>query len=127
MKHLLPIAALLVMAAAPIPAPVPGMFSGAGFGEQGGEAVYRGLCAGCHMQDGRGAQGAGAYPALADDPRLEAAAYPIFMVLHGQNAMPGFARSLTDQQVADVVGYIRSHFGNHFTDPPTPEDIKAAR
>ena len=32
------------------------------FTEQGGEAIYRSVCAGCHMPDGRGASGAGTYP-----------------------------------------------------------------
>ncbi len=30
------------------------------FTEQGGAAIYAGICAGCHMPDGRGAVGAGA-------------------------------------------------------------------
>ena len=31
----------------------------------GGEAIYKGVCQGCHMPDAKGAVGAGAYPALA--------------------------------------------------------------
>ncbi len=97
------------------------------FTEQGGAAVYAGICAGCHMPDGHGAAGAGAYPSLAQDPRLQGAAYPIAVVLQGHGAMPGFARMLTDQQIADVVAYIRTHFGNTATDTPTTADVKAAR
>ena len=37
-----------------------------------GEHLYRAICQGCHMADGKGAQGAGAYPALAANPRLAA-------------------------------------------------------
>ncbi len=97
------------------------------FTEQGGAAIFTGICAGCHMPDGRGATGAGAYPALAQNPRLAAAGYPIAMVLQGHGAMPGFGRSLTDQQIADVVAYIRTHFGNTAADTPTAADVKAAR
>ena len=35
-----------------------------------GEQVYMQICQGCHMPDGRGAQGAGYYPALAGDPGI---------------------------------------------------------
>lgn len=84
--------------------------------QQGGEAVYNAVCAGCHMPDGEGAVGAGAYPALADNDLLADPSYPIYLVLEGQKAMPPFAGMLDDQQVADVVNYIRSHFGNAFLD-----------
>jgi mono/diheme cytochrome c family protein len=35
------------------------------FSMQDGEAIYKGVCQGCHMPDAKGAVGAGAYPALA--------------------------------------------------------------
>lgn len=95
--------------------------------EAGGEAVYGVACAGCHMPDGRGAVGAGAYPSLRDDPRLAAAGYPIGLVLRGRNAMPPFARTLTDEQVAAVVGYIRTHFGNAYSAMPAAADVATAR
>jgi mono/diheme cytochrome c family protein len=41
--------------------------------------------------------------------------------------MPAFGLSLSDQQVADVVNYVRSHFGNDYKDNVTPEDVKGAR
>ena len=81
---------------------------------QGGEAVYNSLCAGCHMPDGAGAIGAGAYPALADNELLAAPSYPINLVLYGQGAMPPFGGLLDDRQIAVVVNYVRSHFGNDF-------------
>ena len=36
-----------------------------------GAALYRGICQGCHMPDGRGAVGAGRYPPLAGNDRLD--------------------------------------------------------
>lgn len=94
---------------------------------EGGEAIYKGVCQGCHMPDARGAVGAGAYPALAKNEKLETAGYPVAMVLKGQKAMPGFAMQLDDRQIADVVNYVRTHFGNHYTDVVKPADVKVQR
>lgn len=97
------------------------------FDEQGGEALFKSVCQGCHMSDGRGAKGAAQYPALANDVRLAGAPYPIYMVLKGQGAMPGFANVMSDKQVADVVNYIRSHFGNTYSDKVEEQDVKSMR
>ena len=97
------------------------------FTHQDGEAIYRNVCAGCHMPDGRGAMGAGAYPALARNAKLEAAGYPVLLVVNGQKAMPAFGRVLDDNQVAAVVNYIRANFGNGYTDRVSTDDVKAAR
>jgi mono/diheme cytochrome c family protein len=97
------------------------------FTHQDGEAIYRNVCAGCHMPDGRGASGAGAYPALARNAKLEAAGYPVLLVVNGQKAMPAFGRALDDNQVAAVVNYIRANFGNAYTDRVSTDDVKAAR
>jgi mono/diheme cytochrome c family protein len=95
--------------------------------EQSGEALYRSICQGCHMPDAKGAVGAGAYPALADDRKLEAAGYSIARVLRGEKAMPPFGYALSDEQVAAVVNYIRTHFGNAYKDEVTAADVRAAR
>jgi len=97
------------------------------FPQRTGEELFQNLCQGCHMPDAQGAAGAGAYPALAANPRLAAAVYPILVVLRGQRAMPPFAESLDDEQVANVVNYVRTHFGNHYKDQITPEAVKTQR
>jgi mono/diheme cytochrome c family protein len=97
------------------------------FMTQTGEAIYADVCQGCHMPDGKGATGAGTYPALANNSRLAAAAYPVLLVIKGHKGMPPFGSQLTDQQVAAVVNYVRIHFGNQYTDPVTADDAKAAR
>ena len=97
------------------------------FEVQGGENLYRAICQACHMPDARGAQGAGAYPALAANPRLATGAYPAARVLVGRGAMPALANSLTDEQVADVVNYVRSHFDNRYDDNVTPADVARLR
>jgi mono/diheme cytochrome c family protein len=94
---------------------------------QDGEAIYRNVCAGCHMPDGRGAVGAGAYPAVARNAKLEAAGYPVLLVVNGRKAMPPFAQQLDDNQVAAVVNYIRGNFGNAYADRVSADDVKAAR
>ncbi|WP_028208136.1 c-type cytochrome [Paraburkholderia nodosa] len=97
------------------------------FTETGGEALYNASCAGCHMPDGKGAQGAGHYPALADNPSLGAAAYVIVSVLNGRKAMPSFGDVMSDDQVAAVVNYTRTHFGNRFADSVTPSQVRGLR
>ena|ERR1700722_14679562 len=97
------------------------------FTEQGGEAIFKGICQGCHMPDGRGALGAGRYPALALDPNLTGRGYPLVIVVSGQKAMPAFGELLSDRQIADVVNYIRNSFGNHFADEVTVSEVKAVR
>jgi mono/diheme cytochrome c family protein len=64
---------------------------------------------------------------LAGDARLAESGYPIAMVLHGQKAMPRFAWGLTDEQVAAVVGYVRTQFGNRFAAAVTAADVAAQR
>ena len=92
-----------------------------------GEDTYQHLCAACHMPDAMGAAGAGTYPALASNQRLIAKGYPLYVVLKGKNGMPSMADMLTDQQVADVVNYIRTHFGNSYADQVTVAEVAQLR
>jgi mono/diheme cytochrome c family protein len=100
---------------------------GGGYSEETGEALYQGICQGCHMPNAKGAVGAGAYPALAGNRKLVAKAYPELVVLRGQKAMPAFGPAFSDAQVAAVVNYVRTHFGNGYTDSVTVDDVKALR
>lgn len=101
---------------------MPGRFS-----EPDGEKMYRRVCAACHMADASGAAGAGKYPPLANNPNLAASGYPMLVTLKGLNGMPPLGTMMTDQQVADVVNYVRTHFGNQYDDAITAEDVKAMR
>ncbi|MDL5030488.1 c-type cytochrome [Pelomonas sp. APW6] len=89
----------------------PRFSSGWRFEQRSGPALYGALCAACHMPDGRGARGAGSYPALQANPRLAATPYALHMVLNGHRAMPGFGRQLSDEQVAAVLSHVRERFG----------------
>lgn len=98
------------------------------FSEPDGEKLYRRVCAGCHMPDAKGVStGAGFYPALAGNKNLASSGYPVYIVLKGKNGMPPVGTMMTDQQVADVVNYVRSHFGNRYRDAVKPADVKAVR
>jgi mono/diheme cytochrome c family protein len=97
------------------------------FTEQSGEQLFGNVCQGCHMPDGKGAAGAGIYPSLAGNKNLEAGGYPVYVVVRGQRAMPAFAAMMSDDQVAAVVNYLRTHFGNDYKDAVTAEDVKVVR
>ncbi|WP_198174242.1 c-type cytochrome [Mesorhizobium xinjiangense] len=97
------------------------------FSEQSGEEIYTHVCAACHMDKGQGAVGAGHYPALAKNENLVSAGYPIYIVLHGQKGMPPFGDMMSDDQVAAVVNYVRTHFGNDYQDAATAQDVKDSR
>ena len=104
-----------------------GISDGRGFGQKDGAALYRAICAGCHMPEGQGAVGAGGYPALAANPRLASAPYPVITILRGRKGMPPFRYMLTDEQVAAVTNYVRSNLGNRYTDAVTAADVKPFR
>lgn len=97
------------------------------FSQKTGEDLYANLCQACHMEKGEGAVGAGKYPALAKNTNLESAGYPIYVILHGQKGMPPVGQMLDDEQVAAVVNYVRTHFGNDYKDAATAQDVKDAR
>jgi len=101
-----------------------------------GADVYRRICAGCHMPNGAGARGAGYYPALAANPALISKEYAARVVLLGRRNMPAFSPkhaiayfvepvTLTDEQVAAVVNFVRSNFGNSYKDRLTAKDVAA--
>lgn len=79
------------------------------------------------MSDGKGATGAGTYPSLAGDRNLEASGYTIEVVVNGQRGMPPFGSMMSNDQVAAVVNYLRTHFGNDYREEVTADDIKAMR
>jgi mono/diheme cytochrome c family protein len=97
------------------------------FAENSGEDLFANACRGCHMSDAKGATGAGTYPSLASDQNLQARGYPVDVVVNGQRGMPPFGTMMSDDQVAAVVNYLRTHFGNAYKDVVTAEDVKVLR
>jgi mono/diheme cytochrome c family protein len=101
-----------------------------------GQKIYEEVCQGCHMSSAHGADGAGHYPALAEDGTLASKQYMALTLLMGRRNMPAFGAkhaigfggppaTLTDEQIAAVVNYVRSHFGNHYTDLITAAEVRA--
>jgi len=88
-----------------------------------GQEVYEAVCQACHMADARGGTGAGTIPALAANPRLAGAAYPISAIVLGKGGMPSLAGPLDDEQIANVVTYIRTSFGNSYAKPVTAAEV----
>ncbi|QDW39710.1 cytochrome c [Bradyrhizobium sp. KBS0727] len=107
--------------------PLAALSTGFRFTEQTGEDLFASACQGCHMPDGNGAAGAGTYPSLSKDSNLETSGYPVHVVVRGQKAMPPVGAMMSDDQVAAVVNYLRTHFGNQYTDAVTAEDVKRIR
>ena len=90
-----------------------------------GEQVYQQVCQACHMADAKGGSGAATIPALAKNPKLAEPGYPIGMILQGRGAMPPLTDLLGPAQIAAVVTYVRTHFGNSYRKPVSEADVKA--
>src|SRR5882757_8824527 len=110
-----------------IPASTLALSTGFKFVEMSGEELFASVCRGCHMSDGKGATGAGTYPSLAGNHNLEARGYPVAVIVNGQRGMPAFGTMMSDDQVAAVVNYLRTHFDNKYRDTVTAEDVKIVR
>jgi mono/diheme cytochrome c family protein len=102
-----------------------------------GAQLYLDNCAACHRPDGLGYKRV--FPQLAGNPVvmapeaislativLEGSLTPRTSTTPAQFAMPSFAWRLNDQEVADVVNFIRSSWGNRSA-PITAEDVAKLR
>lgn len=97
------------------------------FTQQDAQALYRTTCQACHMADGKGAEGAGAYPPLAGNPKLLSKHYIVSVLLTGYHGMPRFGDQMSNEQVAAVSNFVRNAFGNDFPGEVTAEDVEALR
>jgi mono/diheme cytochrome c family protein len=131
----LPLALALVLAAAPLAAQDRNTLPGSdelganvnSFTATDGKALYLTACSGCHGPRGEGAEGAGHYPALANNPKLGSVRYPVNLIVEGNGAMPSFAEWLDDEQVAAVTEYIRGRWGNGYSEPVSAEMVGEMR
>lgn len=89
-----------------------------------GAKIYQNVCMACHQQNGAGV--AGAFPPLAGSEWVAGdATIPARIVLHGlqgaievkgvtyNGVMPAFGEQLKDEEIAAVVSYVRSQWGNN--------------
>ena len=98
-----------------------------------GKAVYEAQCMSCHMAEGEGLEGV--FPPLAKTDYLKDKNRLIKIVLLGARGpmkvngvdyngeKAGF--SLTDQEVSDVLNYIRNSWGNK-GEPVRPAEVQPA-
>lgn len=124
---LLPVIGLAMLPSRAAHADAAANVAGAGTTSIDGQVIYTQVCQGCHMANAKGATGAATIPALAGNPKLKSAGYPVYVVLNGKGGMPWLGTMLNDTQIASVVSYVRTHFGNHYTDTVKPEDVAAVR
>lgn len=130
--------ALALALCAPLPAwsEDAGIFNVAVVTTTDGKQIYEQICQGCHMPDARGATGAGHYPSLSKSVTLASRQYMALTVLAGRRNMPAFGvrhaigfvlppLTLTEEQIAAVVNYVRTHFGNRYSDPMTAAEVKS--
>lgn len=102
-----------------------------------GKAVYEDRCSGCHVSSGEGVSHL--FPKLAKAPLINNAdaSSLIHVVLAGSRAgttdaaptgpaMPAFGWNLSDQNVADVLTYVRNSWGNA-APAVTADAVKKAR
>ena len=95
--------------------------------------LYIDNCATCHRDHGRGIPGS--VPPLAGNPAVTPAEpYNLLMAVLGgipssgaYMAMPSFAGRLTDKEIADVVDYVRSSWGNRAAPSATPKMVATWR
>ena len=84
-----------------------------------GAAIYAGACAVCHDVGRHASSGSGLHLALGTAMTLPTSANLVHIILEGiappegepGRSMPGFAEALSDEQVRDLVTYIRAYFG----------------
>lgn len=101
-----------------------------------GKAVYTKYCLTCHQSDGSGVPGM--HPPLGPGTWVEKDPQELVAIMmkglsgkievdgeEYKNFMPSHAK-LTDEEIADVLTYIRSSFGNNLG-PVTPEMVAKTR
>lgn len=91
-----------------------------------GKKLYHDSCAACHMHKGEGAYGAGYYPSLADNSKMESKYYIIDILINGFRGMPSFHGMMNDEQMAAVTQYIVNDL-NGFNEIVTAEDVAQLR
>ncbi len=120
----------------PVRAQSLGILEAAPFTGTNGRQVFEHICQGCHMPNAVGAVGAGRFPALADNPTLASRDYVALTVLMGRRNMPAFSAKhaigfagppvvLSETQMAAVINYVRTHFGNHYKDSISAAEVAA--
>ena len=89
-----------------------------------GKTLFAKNCAACHQASGKGIPGA--FPALAGNGFVQGAPDEVATVLlKGRGGMPDFSGSLDDAEIAQVLSYVRTSWGNSAA--PLSEQAVGAR
>ena len=59
--------------------------------------------------------------------KLASAGFMLDVLFEGLRGMPPLGRMMSDEQVADVVNYVRTHFGNSYAGAVSAAQVAAAR
>ena len=90
-----------------------------------GKTLFAQNCAACHQSGGKGIPGA--FPALAGNAFVQGTPGDVAAVLlRGRGGMPDFSASLDDGEIAQVLTYVRSSWGNGAA-PVTEQDVGNTR
>ncbi|WP_343731804.1 cytochrome c [Duganella sp.] len=90
-----------------------------------GKALFLKNCAACHQPTGKGIPGA--FPALAGSKFVQGKGSEVATVLlKGRGGMPDFSESLSDRDIATVLTFVRSNWGNQ-ADGVSEADVGALR
>ncbi len=102
-----------------------------------GKKVYANNCMNCHMEDGKGLEGA--FPPVAKSDYLKRPSKDLIeVILKGQsgeikvngvvyNGMMPAQDYLSDEEIADVLNYINNSWGNKNVKPILPLQVKQLR
>jgi len=81
-------------------------------GQDGGEALYKSKCAGCHGADGKGQTAVGKANNIRDlgsaDVQAQTDDAIAGIIGNGKGKMPAYGKSLKPDQIKDLVTYIRT-------------------
>ena len=91
-----------------------------------GKKLYHDSRAACHMHKGEGAYGAGYYPPLANNSKMQSKYYIIDILINGFRGMPSFHNMMNDEQMAAVTQYVVTDL-NGYTDTVTAADVEQLR
>jgi mono/diheme cytochrome c family protein len=111
---------------------------------EGGARVYRGICAACHQPNGKGSDNAGYPPLAGSEWVLNQSPDRVIAIInngiqgpvevagqtYGKVAMPAQGKALSDEDIANVLSYIRrnSDWGDeHNLSVITAEEVNQVR
>ncbi|OYX01406.1 MAG: cytochrome C [Caulobacter vibrioides] len=90
-----------------------------------GKSLYMDNCSACHQVSGKGVKGA--FPPLAGAPLVQGPPKVLITtVLNGRAGMPAFKDDISDADLASILTYARTTWGNKGS-AIKPADVAAAR